>query len=354
MKENNTSSTSAVNPGVGVDVGTANIVVCRQKADGGFSIRHHRNMLYEIDVNDDSAGFLENSGYLYLKADGKYYIVGEDALKVANTVGKGEIMRPMSGGMLNPNLKRAQDLLFYIIKTVVGEPVTKDECLRFSMPANPVDKPDANNMFHQMVLESFFSKMGYKAKPINEALANLYIEAPSMKVGEEEYPLTGVSASFGGGMMNACFAMRGMSLIEFSNTKCGDNIDQQASTVTGEPVGRIIRLKETKLDLSKVDMDDRVSFALSTYYNEMISRTVKSIAKELAKERREIEGEIEIVVCGGTAMAPGFIDRMSDIVSKQDLPFKVKKVRMSAEPFFSVSQGSCLAAQSDQKKVRGV
>ena len=33
-------------PGVGVDVGTANIVVTRQYEDGSYSVKHHRNMLF--------------------------------------------------------------------------------------------------------------------------------------------------------------------------------------------------------------------------------------------------------------------------------------------------------------------
>ena len=177
--------------GVGIDVGTANIVVARRQADGGFSVRYHRNMLYEMEVSDEARDLLERSKFLYLKVDNKYYIVGEDALTVANAIGKGDVVRPMQDGLLNPNLKKAQDLLFFILKTVLGKPQSETETLRFSIPANPVDS-DMDNEFHQMVLQEFFDSLGYSSKPINEALANLYNEAPIMKVeGEEDRPLTG-------------------------------------------------------------------------------------------------------------------------------------------------------------------
>ena len=337
-------------PGAGVDVGTANIVVCRQKSDGGFSIRHHRNMLYELEVNEDSAGFLERSGYLYLKSDGKYFVVGEDALKVANTVGKGEILRPMSQGVLNPSLKKAQGLLFHILRTVVGDPVMKEEPLRFSIPADPTDKPGANNTFHQMVLESFFSKMGYRPKAINEALANLYSEAPSMKVGDEEYSLSGVSISCGAGMSNICVALKGMSLCEFSITRSGDHIDQQVAQVTGETIGRVIRAKEGKLDLAADNSVDPVIQALDIYYGEFIKRIFSTISRKMVSDRIGMEGSATIVVCGGTAMPPHFIDRVKVVLGGMDLPFTVADVVLSKEPFFSVSRGCCLAAVADMKK----
>jgi hypothetical protein len=337
-------------PGVGVDVGTANIVVARRYEDGSFAIRHHRNMLYEMDVSEEAQDLLERSKFLYLKTENKYYIVGEDALTVANAIGKGEIVRPMQNGLLNPSLKKAQDLLFFILKTVLGKPISDKEPLRFSVPANPVDAP-IDNEFHKMVLQDFFDSLGFASKPINEALANLYSERPVMKVeGEEDRQLTGFSCSYGAGMVNCCFAMNGMSLVEFSNTKCGDHIDWKISTISGMPVTRIIKIKERDLDLSKPDQGDKVLMGLYVYYSEMIKRVLKNIGTELAKTDKSFDGPVEIVVCGGTAMAKGFIDRLKKVVDETELPFKVADVRMSQNPFFSVSRGACLAARADFEK----
>jgi actin-like ATPase involved in cell morphogenesis len=123
----------AFKPGVGCDIGTSNIVVSRQTIDGTFISKTHRDMLYSLDVSDESADLLKRSNYLYVQTGNKYYVIGEDALRLVNAIGKGEVIRPMKNGILNPSLKESSELLFFIIKAVVGEPVVKNESLRFSV-----------------------------------------------------------------------------------------------------------------------------------------------------------------------------------------------------------------------------
>ena len=337
-------------PGVGVDVGTSNIVVARQKEDGTFVNRFHRDMLYPLDVSDESADLLERSDYLYVKVDDRYYVVGEDALKLVNAIGKGEVVRPMKDGILNPSLKASSDLLFYIIKAVVGEPLVENEPLRFSVPANPVDR-DLDNLFHQMVLNNFFTKLGYDAKPINEAMCIVYDCAPTMTSDEGEIPLSGIGCSCGGGMTNLALSYKGMELATFSITRSGDYIDEQASKVTAMPSSKVIKKKEKELDLANPDMSDRAIAALSIYYDEFIDRIAAKIAKEFSSRGSEMDGDIEFVVAGGTSMAPGFCDKLDAKLRKiSDFPFKLAKVRHSETPFYSVSQGACLRALADYAK----
>lgn len=136
----------------------------------------------------------------------------------------------------------------------------------------------------------------------------------------------------------------------FSITRSGDHIDKQVSAVTGTPVGRVIRIKETRLDLDKVDPDDNVQVALSIYYDEMIGRVVRRSAKVLVDDKRTFDGPVEVVVCGGTAMVPGFVGRLRKAVAAAGMPFEVADVRLADRPFFSVSQGACLLAAADQSK----
>jgi len=337
--------------GVGVDVGTSNIVVSRQKSDGTFVNRFHRNMLYELEVSDESSDLLERSDYLYVKVNGKYYVVGEDALKLVNAIGKGEIIRPMKDGILNPSLQESSELLFYIIKAVTGDPIIENEPLRFSVPANPVDS-DLDNLFHQMILTDFFKKMGYAPKPVNEAMCVCYDCSPVMIEDGEETKLTGITCSCGGGMWNIALAFKGLPLVEFSCTKSGDNLDEQVAKVTGISKNKVIRVKEKKLDLENVDMSDRVQSALSIYYDEMLNRMVHHIGESFKDKKSELEGEIEIVVAGGTSMAPGFCNRLSEVVKNSNLPFKISAVRHSNTPFYSVCQGASLRAQADMSKLK--
>lgn len=336
-------------PGVGVDIGTSFIVVVRQTEDGTFVNKFHRNCLFPMDVNDESADLLERSNYFFIKTQDKYYIIGEDAINLLNAIGRGTVIRPMANGILNPSLKESSDLLFYIIKAIVGEPIIPNENLRFSTPANPVDR-DIDNLFHQKVLESFFVKLGFAAKPVNEGMAIIFDCNPVLKAEEGEVPLTGISMSFGAGMCNVALAYKGMSLDEFSCTKSGDHIDEQTEKVTGVQRSKIVKIKEKKLNLDKINSDDRVQTALSIYYDETINRIIQQVCNRFKEKSSEIDGEIEIIIAGGTSMVPGFCNRLESVVKKANMPFEIYRVRHSETPFYSVGHGACIRAQADYAK----
>lgn len=337
-------------PGVGLDVGTSNIVVARQAKDGTFVNRFHRNMLYPMEISDESADLLERSNYLFVKVQDKYFVVGEDALKLVNAIGKGQVVRPMQDGILNPKLKESSELLFYIIKAVVGDPIVKGEPLRFSYPANPIDR-DLDNLFHKMILNQFLGgQLGYDAKPVNEAMCIAFDCNPIMKAEEGDVPLSGITMSFGGGMVNVVLAYKGVSLVEFSCTKSGDFIDEQTSKVTGVSTSKVIKIKEKSLNLEKIDSSDRIQTALSIYHDEMMERIAKSICTQFKEKSSEMDGKIEVVVAGGTSMPTGFCKRFESVLKKANMPFDIYRVRQSETPFYSVSQGACIRAQADFAK----
>lgn len=344
-----TDSESEFVPSCGVDIGTSNIVVARRTKDGKFVNKFHRNMLYPLDISDEAKDLLDKGSYLYVKVGEKYFVVGEDALNLVNAIGKGEVVRPMQDGILNPSLKESSELLFYIIKAVVGDPIVENECLRFSVPADPVDSP-MNNKFHAMILQNFFDKMGYNAKPVNEAMCIAYDCNPITKTDDGEIPLSGLSISFGGGMSNVALSYKGLALQEFSITKSGDYIDEQVALMTGSKKSKVIRIKEKSFDLNNVDMSDRVQAALSVYYDDMIGRMIHYFSNRFKDLESDLDGEVEVVVAGGTSMANGFCDRIKDKLDKSDVPFKIGSVRHSKTPFYSVSQGACIRAISDSKK----
>lgn len=349
MSEEKTEEQPKFVPGVGIDVGTSNIVVVRQTEDGTFVNKFHRNMLFPLDISDESADLLDRSDYFFIKTNNKYYVIGEDALSLVNAIGKGDIIRPMKDGILNPSLKESSDLLFFIIKAILGEPLVEKEPLRFTVPANPVDR-DINNLFHQKLLENLFNKMGYDAKPINEAMCVVYDCNPVMKTDEGGVPLTGISTSFGAGMANTCLSFKGLSLVEFSCTKSGDNIDEQVEKVTGISRSKIIKIKEKNLNLENVDMSERVQAALSIYYEETIDRIIHHICNKFTEKSSEMDGKIEWVVAGGTSMAKGFTARMKNVVDNANMPFEIYNIRQASEPFYSVGTGSCIRALADMKK----
>lgn len=336
---------------IGVDIGTSNIVSSRKKKDGSFVNRFHRNMLFPIDVSEEASDLLEKSSYNYVKVDKKYFIFGEDAISICNATGEknDRILRPMASGIINPNLKESSDLLFHIIKSVVGEPLVKGEKLRVSIPAQAINQ-DIDNTFHKMVLLGLFRDLGYDPKPVNEAMAIAYSENPISKDGDEITQLSGISISCGAGQTNLALLFKGMELSSFSITKSGDYIDEQVAKATGVPKSKIIKRKEKDLDLINVDHKDRILSALAIYYTEYIDRICHLMAQEFTKRGSETSGALEIVVGGGTSLPKGFIKLFENSIQEQDFPFKILKIRHSSSPFFAVSNGCLLRALADTQK----
>jgi actin-like ATPase involved in cell morphogenesis len=338
-------------PGVGVDIGTCNLVITRQTTDNVFVNRYHRNVLFQLPASEESNELLQRGDYLFIKTNDKFFIVGEDALRLASAVGKSEdIVRPMQNGTLNSELSSSSELLFFIVKALCGEKTIENEPLRFSIPAN--DKSSKmDNRFHQMVLSGFFNKMGYSAKPINESVALAIDCNPVLKEEDgKEVSLSGLALSFGGGMINCAILYKGLELDSFSIMSSGDAIDNSVSRVTGVPIANVIKIKEKKLDLSQIDSSDRVQVALGIYYDEMIERVVRSIGDNFKDKKSEMEGKIEIVVGGGTSLCNGFITRLEEGFKKFPIPFDIFRVRHSSIPFYSVSQGCCIRALADYSR----
>lgn len=331
-------------PGVGVDVGTANIVVTRQYEDGSYSVKHHRNMLFKVEDSEDMDMLLANA--LSVKVQGKTFVVGQDALSLVNALGGGTLIRPMKDGLLNPSVSEAEELLFHILQAVVGKPIKEGEKLRFSVPANPIDRPDDNNFFHEQVLQAFFKGLGYESKGVNEAAAVVYSEGISMDDPDQGlFPLTGVGISWGAGMANAAAVLKGKPVAVISNTRCGDYIDQQVAKVTGKTISNIIKIKEKNLDLEAINESDRTLKALSIFYDEVINRIGKGLIKSFSESGTKFDGPIVIVNAGGTSMPKGFVGRLKKVLLGLEMPFEVKDVAISKTPFFAVSRGCCLAAQ---------
>ena len=336
--------------GVGIDIGTSFIVVTRQLHSGEFVHKFHRNMLYPLDISEESTDMLENGSYPYIKSGDKYYVVGDAALSICLAIGKGEVIRPMSAGVLSTSISNASELIFLIIKSVLGEPLSSNEPLRVSIPANAIDA-NIDNLFHKIVLNNFFKTLGYDPRPVNEAMCVAYITNPKVKTEEgEEIPLSGIAISMGAGLTNVALLFRGMELGSFSVSKSGDYIDEMSSLATGIQKSKTIKKKEKDLNLITPNHSDRALSALSIYYTEYIDRVVHYIKKEFSERKSEISGEAEIVIAGGTSMPQGFITLFEQAISNSNFPFKISKIVHATNPFYAVSEGACLKARSDFEK----
>jgi len=351
---------------IGLDVGTSFLIASTKKNNKEvYNIQ--RDCYFIIpEGNKRAIKIAESSGgnFIYNKDRGEYYLIGQDAINFANLLStfldKDEVdrnaeiqlKRPMSQGVLNPKDKLGAQMLEILLEGVIEGVVddvlaTGEGVVFFSVPADPVDG-DYNTIFHSSRIEQKLEALGYEPHSLNEGLAVIYSEAPSVIVDGEEIPFSGLGMSFGGGMINVCFAYRGMSLLEYSTSRAGDWIDEQVAKVTNTPISVITKYKEDNLDLATEDLtSNEMLNALHIFYDNLIKYVLHHLKRELSGMDERISYEVPIVVAGGTSRPKGFVELFKTRAEKEDLPFTIKEIIIPKEPSYAVSKGCLVAALAE-------
>ena len=174
---------------------------------------------------------------------------------------KREVRRPLRAGVISTREPEALKMIKMILKNVLGDPLQPGEICKFSVPAAPVDA-DYNVIYHENVLRSFVESFGFKAEPINEARALCYAEM-------SDVGFTGLGVSFGAGMVNASLVFHGSPAVEFSVSRSGDWIDENAAMAIGERVSKMTAVKEAGIDI--LNPKGRHEEALAIFYRNLIS-----------------------------------------------------------------------------------
>ncbi|MFW6384505.1 MAG: hypothetical protein ACOCY7_00005 [Halodesulfurarchaeum sp.] len=324
----------------GLDVGTMNILSAQQDGNDTVFVQQ-RNSFVEIEYSDMAEQMLSRSEVLHIRKDEKVYVVGDDALNFANIFNK-ETRRPMQHGILSSDEKSAIPMIKLITEQVVGEPDRPNEKLYFSTPADPIDS-DLSTLYHQKTIESFLTDMGYDAEPINEGMSVIYSE-----LANESF--TGLGISFGAGMTNVCLAYYAVPVMKFSVARGGDWVDQQAAQATGTPVDKVTSIKEEDFELDFTTDVGGVEGALSIYYENLLDYVIERVVEEVDEEDVEEGLDVPVVVTGGTAMPPGFLNLFRDHLEDADIPFSIQAVSIAQEPMYSVARGALVAARSDEEE----
>jgi actin-related protein len=332
---------------LGFDCGTYNLVSCKRNEKGDFTYRKEINAFLEMPTDNPFLfNMMKKSGVpLIQREDAKVaYALGEAAMNMAYTMPQIEVKRPMKDGCVNPKEKDAFQIMSIMIHSLIGE-IDKDKTLLYySVPANAInEETDAD--YHSKVLEAIFkaykSSKGFTvdSRPINEALALVYAE-----LADKSY--TGVSASFGGGMVNVTFSLYAAPVFKFAIVNSGDWIDKQAAKATGETVAFINREKH-KIDLSK-SASNMVERAIQTQYNLMIEKTVMGIKKGIEENSKaaRVENPVDFIIAGGTASPPGFDKLFKDVLSTVKLPIPIGNIIRPKDPLLSVCKGCLIAAEN--------
>jgi len=320
-----------------------NILSAQQDGNDTVFVQQ-RNSFVEIEYSDMAEQMLSRSEVLHIRKDEKVYVVGDDALNFANIFNK-ETRRPMQHGILSSDEQSAIPMIKLIIEQVVGEPDRPNEKLYFSTPADPIDS-DLSTLYHQKTIESFLTDMGYDAEPINEGMSVIYSE-----LANESF--TGLGISFGAGMTNVCLAYYAVPVMKFSVARGGDWVDQQAAQATGTPVDKVTSIKDEDCELDFTTDVGGVEGALSIYYENLLDYVIERVVEEVDEEDVEEGLDVPVVVTGGTAMPPGFLNLFRDHLEDADIPFSIQAVSIAQEPLYSVARGALVAARSDEEEESG-
>jgi len=329
--------------GVGLDVGTMNLVSARRK--GGDKVETSRMRDAFLDLESGAKKMLKLSGVNFIDRgeDEGIIVVGDAALDMANVFGR-EARRPLSQGLIAAGENEALDVLGVLVKNVLGEPAEKNEVCFFSVPAAPVDE-QRDVVYHRGVFERIVTECGFEAVASNEAMAIIFAE--TAKEG-----FSGLGISFGSGMCNLALAINGIEGLSFSVARGGDWIDEGAARAVGSTRSRICALKEKGIDL--LNPEGREQEAIALYYKSLIEYCIDQTAREFAriKDRFSLPSAIPIVVSGGTSLAENFLPFFEKVFERKRkrFPIEVSEIRQAADPLNAVARGLLIQAMQEYEE----
>jgi hypothetical protein len=321
--------------GIGLDIGTMNLVSARRTSKG-VETKRMRDVF--LDLPSNAQKMLKLSKTSFVEQDGEVLVLGDAALEIANVFGR-EARRPLSAGLVSPSETDSLEVLGLLIREVLGEPRVENEACYFSVPAPPLDQPDRDIIYHQGVFERIVEECGFEPYAANEAMAIIFSECA-------ESDFSGIALSFGSGMTNVALAVNTIEGLSFSVARGGDWIDRGASQSVGSTQARICALKERGVDLTAPA--DREQEAIVFYYKAMIEYALDQVAQRF----KAIQGQfalpkpIPIVVSGGTSLAGGFMELFDKVFKKKRrrFPIEISEIRHAKEPLNAVAYGMLVQA----------
>jgi hypothetical protein len=326
---------------VGLDIGTSRIVVA--DSSDSRAARTELNAFVAVPASDMIEQVLKQKHMVFARNCKNLYVYGNDSDFFASFMNVAA-RRPMRDGLLNPQEEQSQHIMQLIVQRLVPRARKNNEVLYFSVPGKG-EGVNGKLVYHQAVLKSFLSSLGYNAKPLNEGQAVVFSEL-------QDENFTGIGISFGGGMCNVSVSFMSMPMITFSLPKGGDYIDRNTTEVLGEANSTKVRLeKEEHLDLSRPPKDD-LSRALHIYYEDVLQTLIDSLRAEFSASSQlpKIDRPLPVVLAGGTARPTGFLQKFEQmLVAGGEFPIEISDVRMAKDPLTATARGCYIAAMSEMK-----
>ncbi len=321
----------------GLDDGTMN-VICAEKVGGSTVFVDERNAFIEIDSTELARNMLDSAEVSYIVKGDKFYVLGEDAFRIANVFGC-NVRRPMKHGVISSEEGESIPVIEVIISGLIGSP-KGEEVLCISSPANPIDSP-INVLYHKKTVEGLARKLGYNTHVIDEGLAVIHSELSES--------FTGVGISVGAGLTNVTVAYMATPIVSFSISRGGDWIDEQVAVATGTAIEKVTSIKENSFSLDSEYEMSGVEGALSIHYDALITYIIQNLREKLA-EVTPPDIEFPIAIAGGSAKTKGFVKLFEEKLSEEKFPLKTTTINVAHDPINAVARGCLTAAETETKE----
>lgn len=328
-------------PGVGLDLGTMNIVSARQNKDGVVETRRIRDAF--LDLEADAKRALKLSKVDYIEKEGLLVVIGDSALTMAN-IFKRDVRRPLSKGVISAGELDAQEILSLLTGNVLDKPSVEKEHCFYSVPAAPVDDPTQDVIYHTQVFRKILTEHGYTAHATNEAMAIIFSQC-----AQENF--SGLAVSFGSGMCNVALSYQATMGMEFSLARGGDWIDAYAAKNVGKTASQMCALKEKGIDLLKPE--NREQEAVVFYIRSLVDYCLQHIAGQFRKVKGTVDlpEAIPFIVSGGTTKAGHFLDIFQEEFDRirKKFPIQISEVRHAKDPLTAVAEGLLVLALQEHE-----
>jgi len=335
----------------GLDIGTNSLIAARRNQDGNILYKMQRDAFFEIKpvTKIQSLGIknsLDKKEYKYIKQDDSFFIVGKDAVDAANNR-RQNTRRPMQHGILSSKeAEKSGPMIKLLIKGLIGKARKEDESCFFTVPAQPMNK-QFDIVYHESVITKFLKDLGYVPVSILEAEAIIYSELEDA---------TGISLSWGAGMVNVSLMSLGISLLSFSIPKSGDWVDEAVARTDHKLTSTLVQqIKEHNIDL--LNPNDKIEEAISFYFDNLFKYIVECLNQEIVDNdiALRLSEPITMVLAGGCALAEGFLEKFRSAVDEygSNIGFSeenkmdyitLKDIKLADDPFNAVARGALMAA----------
>jgi len=324
---------------VGLDIGTANIVVYKNGCPEG-SIQMESNAFFTVPSLPQTKEFLMDNNVQFFDKNGSLYIFGNSADEIAGILSE-QTKHPMESGMLNLGEVEGINVIQAILRRLIAPPKKENEALWFSIPGKPIDS-DASVIFNESIFKTFLTGLGYSPRSVNEAMAVVVSEVSTDHA-------TAIGISIGAGMCNVCCSYLCIPVVTYSIRMGGDSIDKMVAVSVGDSPAKIKAIKEEELNLS-IPPKNSIEHGLHVCYENLFTTLAESLEHVLGASDSvpKLREAVPIILSGGTVLAPGSRDKFASVLRKFKLPFRVSDIILAKNPLHATAIGAYLMAEGKE------